>query len=201
MRDHSFGQHSAPSAVDRFGVWLSARQIRRFVPSFTGLRVGDFGCGFDARFVRTVLGEVSSAVLVDLDLAEDLRSHPKVRAVVGRLPESLEAIESQSLDVAMCISVLEHLWEPEETLRELRRITAPGGKVLLNVPSWAGKRMLELSAFRLGLSGADEIDDHKSYYDVPDLWPPLVKAGFRPSAIRCFRHKLGLNTFAACTVD
>ena len=28
----------------------------------------------------------------------------------------------------------------------------------------------------------------------------LVRAGFRPSEIRCHRHKFGLNTFAACRV-
>jgi hypothetical protein len=39
------------------------------------------------------------------------------------------------------------------------------------------------------------------YYDVRDLWPVLVRAGFRPSQIRCLSHKLGLNTFALCRVE
>jgi SAM-dependent methyltransferase len=200
MRQQSFGQSTALSSIDRLGVWLSARQIRRFVPSFDDQRIGDFGCGFDARFVRTVLSETQSATLVDVSLAPDLLAHPKVRGIQGALPDVLAQVEDDSLDVAMCISVLEHLWEPEQMLRELRRITAPGGVVLVNVPSWTGKRMLELSAFRLRLSGAEEIDDHKTYYDVRDLWPPLVRAGFSPRDIKCFRHKFGLNTFAACTV-
>jgi hypothetical protein len=42
------------------------------------------------------------------------------------------------------------------------------------------------------------MDDHKAYYDVNDLWPLLVRAGFRPSRIRCFSRKFGLNTFAVC---
>jgi SAM-dependent methyltransferase len=200
MRQHSFGQTGALSAVDRFGVWLSARQIHRFVPTFRDQRIGDFGCGFDARFVRSVLGEIRSAVVVDLALSAELAADPKVRALEGPLPEALAEIDDDSLDVSMCISVLEHLWNPETMLAELRRITAPAGIVLVNVPSWTGKRMLELSAFRLGLSGAEEIDDHKAYYDVRDLWPPLVRAGFLPQDIRCFRHKFGLNTFAACSV-
>jgi hypothetical protein len=42
------------------------------------------------------------------------------------------------------------------------------------------------------------MDDHKTYYDVRDLWPMLVRSGFKPSLIQCFAHKFGLNTFAAC---
>ena len=39
------------------------------------------------------------------------------------------------------------------------------------------------------------------YYDVRDLWPLLVAAGFRPSQIDCFSHKFGLNTFAVCKAE
>jgi len=94
--------------------------------------------------------------------------------------------------------VLEHVTDAPKLLREIRRLLAPGGVALVNVPSWRGKTYLELSAFRLGLSPAVEMDDHKMYYDVRDLWPLLVSAGFRPSRIKCFAHKFGLNTFAVC---
>lgn len=196
-RSASFGEGYSPTAVDRFGVWLSARQIHRHVPSFDGKAIADLGCGFHATFTRTVLDRVASATLVDVSLAEDLKSHPKVRAVEGGLPESLAGISTGSLDVVMIVSVLEHLWKPLETLTEIRRLLCPGGTCLVNVPSWRGKAYLELSAFQLGLSPAAEMDDHKTYYDVKDLWPVLVRAGFLPSEIRCFSHKFGLNTFAA----
>jgi len=180
-------------------VWLSGVAVRRRA-EFAGARIGDFGCGFEARFTRTQLSVVRSAVLVDVALAPDLRHHPKVTAIEGSIPDVLPTLPASSLDVTLCLSVLEHLWDPESTLRELRRVTAPGGIVLVNVPSWRGKWALELSAFRLGLSPADEMDDHKWYFDPHELWPMLVRAGFKPSEIRCRRHKLGLNTFAACRV-
>ena len=66
----------------------------------------------------------------------------------------------------MIVSVLEHLWEPLQALKQIRRLLAPGGTCLVNVPSWRGSRYLELSAFKLGLSPAAEMDDHKMYYDV-----------------------------------
>jgi SAM-dependent methyltransferase len=199
-RTESFGQSYRPSPVDKFGVWLSARQIRRWVPTFAGKRVADLGCGFHATFARTVLDETAQATLVDVALADDLKAHARVRAVEGALPATLAGLPSAGFDVVLMVSVLEHLWEPLETLREIRRLLAPGGVALVNVPSWRGKRYLELSAFRLGLSPAAEMDDHKTYYDVRDLWPLLVRAGFLPSHLQCFSHKLGLNTFAVCRV-
>jgi hypothetical protein len=77
---------------------------------------------------------------------------------------------------------------------------APGGVALINVPNWRGRIALETAAFRLGVSPAEEMDDHKAYYDPRDLWPMLVAAGFRPRQLSVRRHKLTLNTFAVCRV-
>jgi hypothetical protein len=74
----------------------------------------------------------------------------------------------------------------------------PGGVCVVNVPTWWGKWWLELAAFRLHLAPASEMEDHKNYYSPHDLWPLLVRAGFRPSRISCRRHKFGLNTIAVC---
>ncbi|HEY8776772.1 MAG TPA: hypothetical protein VIM33_09900, partial [Gaiellaceae bacterium] len=82
------------------------------MPSFAGKRVGDFGCGYDARFVRSVLDEVGHATLVDVALAPDLKADPRVIAIEGTLPGAVGAVEDDSLDVLLCISVLEHLWDP-----------------------------------------------------------------------------------------
>jgi SAM-dependent methyltransferase len=200
-RSGAYGQHRRLTPVDRFGIWLSARALRAHVPSFTGKRVGDFGCGYDARFVRSVLDEVGHATLVDVALAPDLKGDRRVTAIEGTLPDAVEAVADDSLDVVLCISVLEHLWDPVALVRELRRVAAPGGSCLINVPSWRGKRFLEFSAFRLGLSPAEEIRDHKTYYDPAELAAVLVEGGFRRDEIDCRRHKFGLNTFAVCRIS
>jgi SAM-dependent methyltransferase len=201
MRERAYGQDYHPTVVDRFGVWLSARQIRRYTGSLAGKCLGDFGCGYHATFARTVLPQLKRAVLVDSALAVDLKGQANVIAIEGILPDALEPLEPATLDVVVCISVLEHLWDPLPVLQHCRRLVKPGGICLFNVPSWRGKRFLEYSAFRLGLSPKDEMDDHKAYYDVKDFWPLLVRAGFLPSRIRCFSHKFGLNTFAVCSTD
>ena len=197
-RTGAYGQHRRLTPVDRFGVWLSARALRKHVRSFAGARLGDFGCGYEARFVRSVLDEVGHATLVDVALAPDLKADPRLTVIEGALPDALRAIGDDSMDVVLCISVLEHLWDPVSMLRELRRVAAHGAVCLVNVPSWRGKRFLEFSAFRLGLSPAEEIRDHKAYYDPEDLRPLLVQAGFRPHEVDCYKHKFGLNTFAVC---
>ena len=184
--------------VDRYGIWLSGYEIRRYIKSFDHLRVADVGCGYHAKFTSRILDKVDSALLTDITLSPALKSHPKVRALEGYLPEVLAAVESKSQDVVMCISVLEHIWNPLGALKELRRILAPGGTCLLSVPTWRGKWFLEFSAFRLKTSPADEMDDHKMYYEFHDFWPLLVQAGFLPHQIRCYRYKFGIGLFAVC---
>ena len=200
-RTQSYLQDGRGTVVDRFGVWLSARQIRRAVPTFAGKRVGDFGCGFEASFSRTIVGDVAGLTLVDVALADDLKADARIRAIEGQLPGALAALPAASLDIVMIVSVLEHVSDPAGLLREVRRLLAPDGVALVNVPSWRGKRYLELATFRLHLGAACEVDDHKMYYDVRDLWPMLIAAGFRPSQIDCFSHKFGLNTFAVCKAE
>src|SRR3954452_17898151 len=183
-RTEAFAQGYDPSLTDRLGVWLSARQIRRWVPSFAGKRVADIGCGFHASFARSILDQAAAVTLVDVSLADDLKRHAKVHAIEGKLPQALAPLVSGSLDVVMAISVIEHVWDPLGTLKQIHRLLVPGGVCLINVPSWRGKRYLELSAFKLGFSPKSEMEDHKMYYDVRDLWPLLVQAGFLPSRIQ-----------------
>lgn len=196
MREESFGQGYNPTIVDRFGVWLSALSIRKYVKDFSQLRVGDFGCGYNATFFRGISERIQSGVLADVSLSPDFSSMKNVTTYQGNLVDSLKKVPSKSLDVIMCMSVIEHLWEPEKAMAEFHRILDDGGTCIVNVPSWAGKTFLEISAFRLGLSPKEEMDDHKMYYDKRDIWPLFVKAGFKPSQIQIKYHKFFLNTLA-----
>ena len=193
-RQEAYGQHGL-SPVDRFGVWLSMRAIRRHLPPGE-LDVLDLGCGYDARALRALGARVGSGLGVDVAVSPEARATPRLRFDEAPIDEALARVPDASQDVVLLISVLEHLWEPEATLAACHRVLRPGGVLMVNVPTWLGRRALELSAFRLGLSPAAEMDDHKAYYGVRDLWPLLVRAGFAPSALRLRRHKFGLNLFA-----
>ncbi len=70
----------------------------------------------------------------------------------------------------------------------------------MSVPGWLDKPFLEFTGFRLGISAA-EMDDHKRYYRMGDLWTKLRVAGFLPHGISCRRYKLATSVFAVCRVD
>jgi SAM-dependent methyltransferase len=192
-RDSAYGQ-DGEGLVSQAGRWNARRVVRRRIGSVERTRLGDFGSGFDAQFVRDVLPSVAHATVIDLALADDLKTNPKVTAIEGELPEIAAKVDDESLDVVLCVSVLEHVVDDVGLLSELRRVLTPGGRLLVHVPSWRGKRFLEAAAFRLGWSPADEMNDHKRYYDPEELWPKARAVGFLPEQMRCFHHQLGCST-------
>ena len=193
------GRPGQLTLVDRFGVWLSEpkcpagrrfarrRRHRRLRVWLRGhlrpLGAGQGGLG-DARRRRR-WPTTSSA-------------HPKVTAVLGELPGDPGRGARTSLDVVLCLSVLEHLSEPDEALGHFHRVLRPGGVCVVNVPTWLGQAVPRVLRLPPRAQPPREMDDHKRYYDPRDLWPLLVQAGFLPHAIRCRRHKFGLNAIAVC---
>ena len=196
--DASYGQHGV-SLVDRFGVWLSQRAIRKWLPQTGKLRAVELGCGFRATQLGALRDRLGSAVAVDFTIAPEVRSLAGFECFEGPIEDTLPQLGKGTFDVVLLISVLEHLREPGDALIEARNLLKPGGVLLVNVPTWRGKYFLELSAFKLGTSPKIEMDDHKMYYDKRDLWPLLVHAGFLPSKLDLRYHKFGLNLFAAAT--
>lgn len=197
-RTTSFAQNWNLTWIDRFGIYLSVSRIEKTVGSLIGRSVADIGCGFNAHYARSIMDKADSVFLADVAIHPEIQALPGVTTALGYLPESIHHIEDNRFDVVICNNVLEHVFDVAGLVGTLYRVCRSGGYVLINVPSWRGKFFLEYFAFRLGLSDPNEMNDHKMYYDPRDLWPILVKAGFIPQHIKCFKHKFGLNTFAVC---
>src|SRR5580704_3449472 len=88
QRERSFGQSYELTPVDRFGVWLSTRSVQRWTGDLDGKRIGDFGCGYEARTARQLLPTAASVLLIDVALADDLKATSTVQAIEGPLPAS-----------------------------------------------------------------------------------------------------------------
>ena len=115
--------------------------------------------------------------------------------IENSVESALPALPDGEFDVILFISVLEHLGDPLTALIDCYRVLRNDGVLLLNVPTWHAKPVLEFSAFRLGTSPACEMEEHKMYYSKRDLWPLLVRSGFRPSRIKLSYQKLGMILF------
>jgi SAM-dependent methyltransferase len=197
-RTESYGQ-SGLTLVDRFGVYLSKRAILRRLPRRVSLAVLDLGCGYRATLLRALAPHLAAGVGVDVRIDPDASEGGKLTFHEASIEDALPELGAERFDVVLLISVLEHLWKPLPVLEHCLRVLRPGGVLFVNVPTWRGKWFLELSAFRLGTSPALEMDDHKMYYDMRDLWPLLVRAGFKASGIQLSCHKFGLNLFGVAT--
>jgi SAM-dependent methyltransferase len=190
-----YGTHGLTLA-DRFGVRLSQRAIAKHLPPRADLDILELGCGFHAKNLLALQARMGSAVGIDFQVSEAAKRSDRIRFIEGPIEAATAQLARNSFDAILFISVLEHLWDPLAVLRGCHDWLRPGGVLLINVPTWAGKVALEYSAFRLGTSPRDELNDHKMYYDKRDLWPLLVRAGFLPENVRLRYHKFRLNLFA-----
>ena len=104
------------------------KYLRDFIPDIKG-KVYDLGCG--NMHYRGFI-EILNAQYVGVDWNQSLHSIvlPDVICDLnGKLP-----IATNAADTVMCISVLEHLKNPEAFLKEVRRIVKSEGKVFFQVP-------------------------------------------------------------------
>jgi SAM-dependent methyltransferase len=113
--------HSMPTYAVRGPLvrWL-ASEARRARGELGTYRVLDVGCG--AKPYEPLFAPYATTY-VGVDPVEN--PHAELRGSVEALP-----VEDGSFDVVLCNQVLEHCADPALAVRELRRVTAPRGRVL-----------------------------------------------------------------------
>ena len=136
--------------VNRLRSRMVQREMLDRLPRTGALQVLDLGCGYHAACLKAIGSRLAQGVGVDFEVSEECRSDPRLRFVASSIEEACPVFPSATFDVVLCISILEHLWDPAACLRECHRVLKPGGRLLVNVPTWYAKPILELSAFRLG---------------------------------------------------
>ena len=125
-RDHRHPLRSRPNWSIRRPL---AEWLRREGAAAEGKRVLDVGCGVKPyapwfEFATSYVG---------VDVVEN--RFADLRGAVEALP-----IEDGGFDVVLCLQVLEHSDDPAQAVRELRRVTAPGGRVLADRPGSEASR-------------------------------------------------------------
>src|SRR5262249_20717205 len=97
-----------------------------------GQRLLDAGCGRYLKLSKE-LADTAEVVGIDLEsaLATDNRYNPfGVRGDLSNLP-----FPSESFDMVISRSVVEHLEDPERVFREFHRVLRPGGKGIVVTPN------------------------------------------------------------------
>ncbi|MFC1708949.1 class I SAM-dependent methyltransferase [Candidatus Omnitrophota bacterium] len=200
IRHTSFGQKQRLSFLDIFGRYLSERMVSKILKRLKkpDIVMMDIGCGYDGSMMRKFSPLISKGVAIDVAVSQDLKSVPNLKVYEQPIENVLPNLDENYFDVILMNSVLEHLEDPLFVLKECRRALKESGILICNVPTWLGKYFLEKAAYVFKLSPIPEVDDHKMYYDKRDLWPVLVKSGFKSSSIKLTYHKFGLDLYSVC---
>lgn len=99
----------------------------------------DAGCGegYAAALLRGAWPDVR-VVGIDYDTlttTHAARTHGGARAAYLRGALTALPMATDSADVTVSLQVLEHIWTPDDYVRELGRVTQPGGTLVLSTPN------------------------------------------------------------------
>jgi SAM-dependent methyltransferase len=107
-----------------------------------------------------------------------------------------------AFDLVVCNHVLEHVFQTENALRELGRVTAPGGLILLGVPNignWYSRFMFLFGFMPLGLEcGTESVTYGKGLgkEKAKDFPPSGHIRGFTAKALREICEHCGLEVLS-----
>jgi SAM-dependent methyltransferase len=166
-RDYELQTHRAE---DRHWWYRGRREVIERVIDGLELPPGapmlDAGCGSGRNMVELARrGPVTGIELSDtsIDLAREREAGEVIAGSVLEMP-----FESGRFQLAVCLDVIEHLEDDLGALRELRRVVAPGGSLLVTVP-----------AYQWLWSGHDEVNHHHRRYTQRSLRRVAEQAGWQ----------------------
>ena len=87
----------------------------------------------------------------------------------------------------LLVDILEHTDSPEHIVSEVRRLLAPGGRVIATVP-WAYHPYVRFTWLRKLLSSRTTIDEHPDAPFTLDMLQGLFPADFQPVLFRLVFH-------------
>ncbi|HEX3693149.1 MAG TPA: class I SAM-dependent methyltransferase [Solirubrobacteraceae bacterium] len=140
-------------------------------------RILDAGCGSGRNMVELARhGEVTGVELspTSVRLARDRQVGEVLEGSVLDMD-----LDEGSFDLTVSLDVIEHLQDDVAALRELRRVTKPGGALLVTVP-----------AYQWLWSGHDEVNHHHRRYSRRTLLDAAEQAGWHAERTAHFNSLL-----------
>lgn len=130
-----FQLESSLSRLMSFYRVVTIEKVRKIKP---GDAVLDVGASYGAfiNYVRQERGVEAYAIDLDPGSIEKFVNKEDIDVRCGDLLE--QGYPDGHFDVVTLFETLEHVYEPVETLSEIRRILKPGGLVSVEVPNWDG---------------------------------------------------------------
>jgi 2-polyprenyl-3-methyl-5-hydroxy-6-metoxy-1,4-benzoquinol methylase len=175
-----------------------SRRERQILPRCGQGRLLDFGCGGGA-FLEQMhrAGWQVTGVDMSESAVRRVRAELGVRALAGSLPHP--ALPEQGFDVVTMWHSLEHVHAPLEVLRAARRLLAPGGRLVVEVPNIDS---LPFAWFGQAWFGLD-LPRHLTHFVPETLRRMLERAGFEVGPVRRVRHSDWLRASAelACRLS
>jgi 2-polyprenyl-3-methyl-5-hydroxy-6-metoxy-1,4-benzoquinol methylase len=165
------------------GTRISAQRLERCLgfplSALQGKRVLEIGCG-SGRFTEVLLEHGATVCSLDLSEAveaayENVGHHPRcliVQANAVKAPFAKDAF-----DVVLCLGVLQHTENPEETLRAISRHAAPEGLVVVDNYALTARRVLALRyPLRFIIKHLSYERAHRLCRKMVAAWLPLHRA-------------------------
>lgn len=130
-----------PEHEDASSPWYNL--VREEIGNVAGLRVLEVACGRGG-FVKELSRAGAHVTGCDLSLAALRVGHEKLRALGNGVSSALVQGDAQvlpfaddSFDIVVSCETIEHVPEVKSALREMWRVTCPGGRLLLTTPNYA----------------------------------------------------------------
>ncbi len=167
-----------PSPLVRKLVWRRYEVISHICAFRPGETVLEFGCG-PGFFLPELSARGCRIIALDLypQYAKDLC---RILGIDASFPEKLSDLGDGSVDTVVAAQVMEHIDEPEGYYRGFRRVLAPGGRLVMSLPT-------ENLLYRAGKAAAGF--GRKGGYHVSNIGPLVELAG-----------KCGFNVIKAVSI-
>ncbi len=144
----------------------------------------DVGCG-QQRLVQELTGQFDRYIGVDV-VAYGGLSQPMIVADL----ESGLPLQSGSADVVAAVEVIEHLENPRGFVRELARVTRPGGIVLITTPNQLSALSLLSLVVKRRFGAFQDVHypAHRTALLEIDLWRIVAEVGLTAPRVHYSRH-------------